>query len=133
MFLPFQKPQTLPQSEPIAPNESSQFKRWKSFSNSQFILLSFAVGVGASNFFRPYPKHLVLFVIATGISGLAFMFFPIEKDYKSLFRLAGLAIICGAVITWWDLLLLLQWHHFLAIGIIVTLGLFAIGSWGNRR
>lgn len=129
MFPP-QKPQ--PSIELPEPTESPQLKRWQNVSNAQFLFLNLAIGLTASTFARPYPKYLALFLIGTAASGLALMFFPIDKNYRSLLRFAGLAFYVGAGFAWWDLLTLLQWWHFAVAGAVAILGLFAIGSGGSK-
>jgi len=131
MFLPVEK---KPQPIEVKQNDSPIIGRWQNIGNWQFRSLCFAIGTTAANFARSNPQYFWLYVVGIAIGSLSLMLVPpSDLKYQGLWRTAGAALFMGALVTWWDLLMMLQWWHFVGFGVGAVFTLFAIGSGGNRR
>lgn len=113
---------------------------WQNQSNINFLGICFSAGLLTSNVARTHPIYFWLcMVFLICIVLFLFLYGSPEANFEWLWRLGGLAVIIGALVTYWELLA--GFSPMQIIGAIVAgvilgiLGIFVVGivTQGGRK
>lgn len=124
MMFPFAQP-TKPPVPDSPPVESDELKSRKNTSDRLFQAICGSIGGVAAHSARSSPQYFPLLVLASSFA-IAFLSLvpPRDKDFLGLYRSGALVLLCGLVIPFWELLLLIPQQ--LLVGIAIALPIMAI-------
>jgi len=134
MMFPF-APQSAPtptQDLPLA--ESIELKSRKSSADRLFQAICGAMGGLAAHSVRSTPQYFPLFIVGCVIGSLLLAIVqPRDKDFLGLYRSGSLILIIGALLPFWDLLMLIPQQILIGgAGAVIVLAIALIAILGRN-